>query len=1007
MVSVIAAQDFNALTGEAFTVDSLPSGSALTNTGSFNLGGAGLDFQTVWFDTRNEGAGPVTPTNDTSDFIGVNTFTGSGAPNVAPDGTPVSSSERNFQFNDTDGRTDLIFEPVNISGFGDRALRFNYWINDTGYEADDAFFFTLSDGTNSQSFLNFGELELEANVSPDNGTANWKTAIVNLETLISSGFSETLTLTISVDTNAATENIFVDTIEFLADFEADGDNGDGDNGNGEPDLTPIYEIQAAAHISPLNGQTVITRGIVTAVDSNGFYLQDATGDGNDATSDGIFVFTSSRPTVSIGDEIEAEGQVSEFIPGGASTGNLSTTQLFRPTIEVLSSGNDLPAAVILGEGGRIPPNQIIDNDNFAVFDPEEDGIDFFESLEGMRVTIQDALAVSGTNRFGEIYTVVDNGASATGLSDRGTINISPDDFNPERVQIQFDAGILPGFNVSVDTGAQLGDVTGVVGYNFGNFEVNVTEEFTPIAASDLQPEVSSITGADDRLTVASYNVLNLDPNDGDGDTDIANGRFEAIAQQIVNNLNTPDIIGLQEVQDNNGSVSSSVVAADETLQLLIDEIEAISGIRYELIDNPFIGNNTSGGQPGGNIRAAFLYNPQRVDFVEGSLQTVVDPADQQTNPNNPFFDTRLPLSGQFLFNGEAVTVVTNHFSSKGGSSPLFGQNQPSVSDQPGAGQEDPAINGSLDERQAQADAVNDFVAGILSNDPTANVVVVGDFNEFEFISPLEILEQNLTNLTNTLPENERYSFIFDGNSQALDHILASDSLNDSALFDMVHVNTEFADSDQKASDHDPLLASFEVLPDDAILGNGNNNSLNGTNGDDVILGLGGNDTLSGNGGNNLLKGGDGNDIINGGSGNDRIEGGNGNDIINGNGGMDILVGGAGNDQITGGSQADIIFGGDGNDTINGNGGNDIINAGRGNDMVNVGPGNAIVVLTPGDGFDTIRNFQLGSTRLAAGEFDTLTFQSSSNGVNILRAGDRLAFVENVQFSALNDASNFV
>ena len=786
------------------------------------------------------------------------------------------------------------------------------------------------------------------------------------------------------------------------------------------EIIKIYTIQGAGHTSPLNGQRVTTTGIVTAVDSNGFYLQDPTGDGNNATSDGIFVFTSSRPTISVGDELEVEGTVSEFTPGGAATGNLSITQLGgSPVITTLSSGNELPAAVILGAGGRIPPNQIIDNDNFALFDPEADGIDFFESLEGMRVTIQDALAVSGTNRFGEIYTVVDNGASATGLSDRGTLNIAPDDFNPERVQIQFDSGILPGFEVAVDTGARLGNVTGVVGYNFGNFEVNVTEPFAPIAQSNLQPEVSVIKAADDRLTVASYNVLNLDPNDGDGDADVAAGRFKAIAQHIVNNLNRPDIIGLQEVQDNDGSVISGVTAADATLQLLIDEIEAISGIRYEFIDNPFIGNGTSGGQPGGNIRTAFLYNPERVDFVAGSLRTVVDPAVQQTNRNNPFFNTRLPLAGTFRFNGEEVTVMNNHFSSKGGSSPLFGRNQPSVSDQPNAGQENPAINGSLDERRAQAAAVNDFVDGILSSDSNANVVVVGDFNEFEFISPLQILEQNLTNLTNTLPENERYSFIFDGNSQALDHILASNSLEGSALFDIVHVNIEFAESSQRASDHDPLLSSFAVLPANAIRGNERNNALNGTSGDDVILGFGGNDTINGNGGNNVLKGGAGNDTINGGAGNDRIEGGDGNDIINGNGGMDILVGGAGNDRINGGSQTDLIYGGDGNDIINGNGGDDIIFGGRGNDTINLGFGNSfvdsgpgndliqlnggmtVVALAPGEGFDTIRNFQLGSTRFQAGDASLLTFENAGNGVNILKDGDRLAFVSNLRASVLS------
>jgi hypothetical protein len=851
----------------------------------------------------------------------------------------------------------------------------------------------------------------------------------------------------SFDPSLEWDGFATDTFDGLGSYSGTSPEPEPEPEPEPPAIRRIYEIQGASHTSPLVGQDVTTTGIVTAVDSNGFYLQDPIGDNNIATSDGIFVFTSSRPTVSVGDELRLAGRVSEFTPGGVSTGNLSTTQISGSlTIDVLSTGNALPSAVILGAGGRVPPNQIIDNDQTApynvqqgggTYDPVEDGLDFYESLEGMRVTVQDALAVSGTNRFGEIYAVVDNGASATGLSDRGTLNISPDDFNPERVQIQFDSGILPNFRVSVDTGARLGNVTGVVGYNFGNFEVNVTEQFTPVENSDLTPEVSTIRQADDRLTVASYNVLNLDPkvedvnlvDDRDPDEiddDVADGRFEAIARQIVNNLNTPDIIGLQEVQDSNGAEITDIISADATLQLLIDEIKQISGIQYEFIDNPFIGNETSGGQPGGNIRTAFLYNPERVEFVAGSLQTVVDPADQQTNPNNPFFDSRLPLSANFLFNGEEVTVVNNHFSSKGGSSPLFGRNQPTVSDAPNLGQEDPNINGSLDERRAQAEAVNDFVEEILADAPDANVVVVGDFNEFEFISPLEILETNLTNLTNTLPEDERYTFIFDGNSQALDHILVSDSLTDSANYDIVHVNTEFADSDAKASDHDPLLSSLFVLPDNAIRGNNGNNSLNGTNADNVILGFGGNDNINGNGGNDVLKGGAGNDVINGGAGNDRIEGGSGNDIINGNGGLDILIGGAGNDRINGGAQRDIIYGGAGNDIINGNGGDDLIYGGLGNDTISVGAGNAfidsgegtdviqlngggmkIVVLSVGAGFDTIRNFQLGSTKFDVSSFDDLTLQQSGNGVNILQNSDRLAFVENVQLSALNNASNFV
>ncbi|MGF1673971.1 MAG: choice-of-anchor I family protein [Rivularia sp. (in: cyanobacteria)] len=586
----------------------------------------------------------------------------------------------------------------------------------------------------------------------------------------------------------------------------------GDDNNDQDSITPIYDIQGAAHTSPLVGQSVTTTGIVTAVDRNGFYLQDATGDGNNATSDAIFVFTSSAPTVTVGDDVEVRGTVSEFFPGGAATGNLSTTQIGgNPVITVKSSGNTLPAATIIGAGGRIPPTENIDDDAFGTiagkgnFDPDTDGIDFFESLEAMLVTAKDAVAVSGTNRFGEIFTVVDDGTGATGISQRGTLNISPDDFNPERVQIQQNTSILPGFTIpQVDTGAKLGDVTGVVGYGFGNFEIYPTQTFTT-TASTIAAETTTIKGDASQLTVASYNVLNLDPNDNDGDTDVADGRFSAIATQIVSNLKTPDIIGLQEVQDNSGSTNDGVTAADQTLQLLVDAIVAAGGPTYSFIDNTFIGNNTSGGQPGGNIRTAFLYNPERVSFVEGSLSAITDASAQQTDNTNPFFNSRLPLAGKFTFNGEEVTVVNNHFSSKGGSAPILGVQQPFE-----ARQEEVAVNGSLDQRQAQAQAVKGYVDGVLAADANANVVVVGDLNEFEFVSPVTTLAESLTNLTETLPENERYTFNFQGNSQSLDHILVSDSLADNAEFDIVHLNSEFAETAQRASDHDPLVASLSI-----------------------------------------------------------------------------------------------------------------------------------------------------------------------------------------------------
>jgi uncharacterized protein len=646
------------------------------------------------------------------------------------------------------------------------------------------------------------------------------------------------------------------------------------------EITLIFDIQGKSHISPLLGESVTTTGIVTAVDSNGFYLQDATGDEDIATSDAIFVFTNSSPSVAVGDALEVSGTVSEFTPGGTSTGNLSTTQISSPNLAVVSSNNTIPTATIIGNEGRIPPSENIDDDAFATFEPETDGLDFFESLEGMRVTASDTVAVAATNSFGEIFTVVDNGVNATGISNRGTLNISQNDFNPEKVQIDPDSGVFDFDLPQVATGAQLGDITGVVSYNFGNFEIIPTQAFTA-TNSTLQPEVTTIRPGNEQLTIASYNVLNLDPNETDGDTDVANGRFEAIADGIVNNLNTPDLIALQEIQDNSGSVDDGTLNASETLQQLVNAIASAGGGTYQFIDNTFIGNNVSGGEPGGNIRTAILYRSDRVDLVADSVRTIGSQA-----PGEAFEDARLPLVATFNFNGEEITVVNNHFSSKGGSAPIFGVEQDFA-----ARQEDSTVNGSLEARQAQARAVKDFVDGVIASNPETKIVALGDLNEFEFISPVEdILGSSLNNLVTTLPENERYSFNFQGNSQSLDHILVSDNLTNNTQFDIVHVNTEFAETDTRASDHDPLLASLNIASTtgETIIGTNRRDFLEGGDRNDIIQGKNSSDTLNGAAGNDLLEGGNGRDVLNGGEGNDTLIGGRSNDLLTGGVGTDTF-----------------------------------------------------------------------------------------------------------------------
>ena len=777
--------------------------------------------------------------------------------------------------------------------------------------------------------------------------------------------------------------------------------------------TRISDIQGATDRSPLEGKTVTNvAGIVTAVRSNGFYLQDPNPDANAATSEAVFVFTSSRPTVQVGDSVLTNGIVGEFRPGN-NAGNLSTTQIGgagRPaaTFTILSSGNALPDATILGQGGRIAPTQSI-----------ADGIRFYESLEGMRLQVNNAQVVGPTNNFGEIWVVADNGKNATGLNDRGGITISKTDFNPERIQIDDD---LLGSNRSpnANVGDRITSVVGVLDYNFNNYELLATTPFS-VKAGTLKPEVTSLIGTTNQLTIATFNVENLDPKKEDiakvtgrsasnVDDDIADGRFTAIAQQIINNLKAPDIVALQEIQDSDGAEISAVVDAKLTAQTLIDAIVSAGGPRYEYRDlAPVYGQD--GGQPGGNIRPGFLFNPDRVNFREGSLLRLTD---NNLLDGDAFANSRKPLVGEFIFNGQTVTIVNNHFNSKGGDQALFGANQP-------------PILSSETQRLQQATIVNQYVTGLLNQNSNSNVMVVGDLNDFQFSKPLETVAGNvLTNLAATkLPAADQYTYIFEGNSQTLDHILVSNALKNAEV-DIVHINAEFANA---VTDHDPTIARLSLnRAVNTIVGTNANDNLYGDGKNRVFYGLDGDDNLYSNGGESIQFGGRGNDGLYGQANNDYLDGGDGNDRLYGNGGNDVFVGGRGNDELYGNGGNDYFDGGDGDDLFYGNGGNDTVFAGSGKDVMYLGGGrnvidsgagddtiwlnggNDTIALSRGNGRDTINNFQAGRTKftLSAGlSFGDLSFTASNGGTLIQAGTEVLASLSWAATSTVNRGVNFM
>ena len=184
----------------------------------------------------------------------------------------------------------------------------------------------------------------------------------------------------------------------------------------------------------------------------------------------------------------------------------------------------------------------------------------------------------------------------------------------------------------------------------------------------------------------------------------------------------------------------------------------------------------------------------------GTAQLSVSPG--RIDPANAAWNSsRKPLAAEFLFNGQRLYAIANHFNSKGGDQPLTGRFQP------------PARSSEI-QRHQQAMIEAGFVQQIRAIDPSANVVVLGDLNDFEFSETIHVLEAaGLADLYDTLPAAERYSYVFEGNSQTLDHILVSGPLLNRSTLDVVHVNAEFAD---QASDHDPSVVRI-VMNDEVIL----------------------------------------------------------------------------------------------------------------------------------------------------------------------------------------------
>ncbi|MEK4711920.1 DUF6359 domain-containing protein [Sporosarcina sp. FSL K6-5500] len=589
------------------------------------------------------------------------------------------------------------------------------------------------------------------------------------------------------------------------------------------DSLQIHDIQGEGHTSTFENKTVEgIEGIVTysfELSGSTYYTiqtPDALADNNPNTSEAILLYSGkSAWPIQVGDLVAVSGKVSEYAIDGyddRQTTDMKTTQINvrddqSGKVKVVKKNVELPAPIIIDKNNL--PTEHIDSDNLAVFNPDVDALDFWESLEGMRVQVGDVKAVAPQDN-GDLVTVLE---SKKTNSLHGGLLLEENNQNADRIQFRLEPnGTARSFEVA--TGDKFkGPIVGVVGYSYQNYKIyaSLDEMKAKHSKGNAKPEETTIVKADDKLTIGSYNLENFSNNKKSTTDDKA----EKLARAIATDMQSPDVVGVTEVQDNNGQDAGNSDAS-ESYGRLIAEIKKAGGVNYEYANIDPV-NNQDGGAPNANIRVGFLYNPARVTLTkgnpEGDATTAVGYKDGKltVNPgridpaNAAFNSSRKPLAAQFDFKGESVIVIANHWNSKNGDTPLFGQKQPPV-------------YGSEVQRHKIANIVNDFVKDVKTQNPKANIVSLGDFNDFQFSETLKIHEgDNMTNMINKVNTADRYSYVFGGNSQVLDHILVTNNLVDKTEIDILHINADFTDMAGRASDHDPVLVQIDVAGKDVII----------------------------------------------------------------------------------------------------------------------------------------------------------------------------------------------
>lgn len=557
--------------------------------------------------------------------------------------------------------------------------------------------------------------------------------------------------------------------------------------NKKSKITPISEVRGPGLWSAMAGRYVTVRGVVTGVGRRGFFIQNTRPGPDPMISDALYVFSTGWEADK-GMLLDVSGKVMDYVKGEHGK---PVTQIKLDEVQLIKKRGPAIAPFELSA-----ENVPADTGELAIF---------LNGLEGMLVSIAPGQTfISPSNAYGDYVLNLDaNGPAADEIrTKQGGMLV--DHQNPLRWYPGFrmvNYARAPRLNVG---SILLSRVVGPLNYRVEAFQISVDHRIDvehahfSLSKSALKPEAGF-------LTIMTMNGFNLDMHIESGskvknplqdvDDDWGDGRFHSLAQAVVLQANTPDIVALQEIQDNDGAEMTQVVDASETYRGLVETIRQLSDVEYRWVD---IAPEAyaDGGQPGGSIRNGFLYNPGRVELVEGKLRSI--------GLDEPAFEgSRKPLLVHFreINSGNELVCLNVHLASKRHQRSIFAA-------------EKPGHDARLEVRVRQAEFIRDELRKLRQDD--MDYYVTGDFNDTEESETLAAMTGvESVNLVNHLPHEQRYDYNHRGKLQVLMHGIVPKSVAEQrAEYDIIHGNellgVQPGNKGDRPSDHAYVIAKISM-----------------------------------------------------------------------------------------------------------------------------------------------------------------------------------------------------